>query len=154
MRLVLIYLLVLLCGMSSASAQEVTNAYVLECFEEFFVIENFDSIYYTHKDAKHRSFFVLREGSIEEILNDFPKDKNLFELKNGNLMSINPKGLMFVWGIRYYLKFTKNIITDRECLIAFEGIDFNGFTEKVLEQREMKFVKEKGHWKKVCDRKL
>jgi len=102
MRSVLFCLLVLLCGKRSVSAQEIKNADVLKCFEQFFVTENFDSIYYTHKDAKPRSFFVIREGSIEEILEGFPEDKNLFELENGNLMSINSKGLMFVWGIRYY----------------------------------------------------
>lgn len=153
MRSVLIYLIFLSSGLHQVLAQTF-NSNVLECFESLFVTKNFDSIYYTHKDAKPRGFFVIREGSSDELRDGFPEGKNLFELKNGNWISINSKGLMFVWGIKYYIKFKKNTIDDNECLFTFEGIEFNGFTEKVLEQREMKFTKEKDHWREVFNRKL
>ena len=152
LNLITLIVLPLLHGVS-ASAQKFRSEDVLACFEQFFVKENFDSIYFNHKNAKPGSFFVILEGTEAEIFNGFPKDQKVFELNNGNLLSLNSKGRMFVWGIEYYLRLSQAVFTHNECHLTIEGIDFNGFTEKVLKKERMRFIKEKDNWVRDLDAK-
>ncbi len=135
--------LVFLLYLEAASAQT-NEKEVVDCIQSILVLREFDRCFYVHPKVKvvdSITFFVLREGIIEEkIPLTMERSRNVIKFDN-RLISFSPKELLFVWDVEYFLKFKEITFEGTVALIIVEQIYFDGFRETVLNTTEYRLVK-------------